>query len=331
MEIHNNIERIIRLYFGKHISQRGQSLFGRWLRSSDEIEEKEKVLQRLWLQASTKVTDTTYEDWNILQKRIISKSPRKHSLSLPHQWLKYAAVVALMLLTAGSTYLLTMQTKPLQPSEMAELFVPYGKSREFTLPDGSQVWVNSGSLLVYPKDFSKMNTRTVYLSGEASFKVQHNKEQPFIVKTTHMNIEALGTHFTVESYQGGMYTKATLEEGSIRVDIKGEKMSSSILKPNDQLVYCRQNQSVSVLQVDAYLYGMERSGYLIFENTPLSQVIASLERKFNVTIHYNAQKYANAYYNIKLAPEESLTEVLDILQQLVGLKYKIKDDVVFIN
>lgn len=83
-------------------------------------------------------------------------------------------------------------------------------------------------------------------------------------------------------------------------------MSSSILKPNDQLVYCRQNQSVSVLQVDAYLYGMERSGYLIFENTPLSQVIASLERKFNVTIHYNAQKYANAYYNIKLAPEESL-------------------------
>lgn len=131
MEIHNNIERIIRLYFGKHISQRGQSLFGRWLRSSDEIEEKEKVLQRLWLQASTKVTDTTYEDWNILQKRIISKSPRKHSLSLPHQWLKYAAVVALMLLTAGSTYLLTMQTKPLQPSEMAELFVPYGKSRVY--------------------------------------------------------------------------------------------------------------------------------------------------------------------------------------------------------
>lgn len=331
METHSNIKRIIRLYFGKHFSRCGRILFGRWLRSGDIIEEKEKALQELWSQAPSEVTQTTYDDWNSLQKQLTNKSSRKRSLLLSRQWMKYAAVAALMLLTAGTTYWLTIHTKPLQPSEMAELFVPYGKSQELTLPDGSQAWVDAGSLLVYPKDFSKMNTRTVYLTGEASFKVQQNKEQPFIVKTIHLDIEALGTLFRVESYPCGKSTKTTLEEGSVRVDIKGINPSSSILKPNDQLVYSHEDGSVKVQQVDAYLYGMERSGYLIFENVSFDQVIKTLERKYNVSIHYNAQKYTDAYYNVKFAPGESLTDVLNILQQLVGLNYKIKDDTVFIN
>lgn len=59
---------------------------------------------------------------------------------------------------------------------MAELFVPYGESRQVILPDGSQVWVDAGSLLVYPKDFTDTETRTVYLTGEASFTVRKTRK-----------------------------------------------------------------------------------------------------------------------------------------------------------
>jgi ferric-dicitrate binding protein FerR (iron transport regulator) len=332
MEVHNDSKRIIGLYFGKHFSRYGRILFARWLRADDEKEEKTGVLQELWKQSPKEAaTDMTYADWNALQKRLQDEPCESRTLFLSRRWMKYAAVAALLVLTAGTSFWLTDNLKPIQPANMSELFVPYGESRQLTLPDGSQVWVDAGSLLVYPKDFAKTDTRTVYLNGEASFKIQKNAKQPFIVKTTHLDVQALGTVFTVESYPDGLYTKATLEEGSIRVDVKGGFPSSSVLKPNDQLVYSRQDQTARIQTVDAALYGMERNGYLIFENTSFSQLIPALERKFNIVIHYDAQKYARHYYNVKFAPGESLADVLNILQQLVGLNYKIKGNVVFIN
>lgn len=71
--------------------------------------------------------------------------------------------------------------------------------------------------------------------------------------------------------------------------------------------------------------------YLIFENVSFNQLMASLERKFNVTIHYNSQKYANEYYNVKFSPDETIEDVLNILQQLVGIQYKVNGRTVFIN
>ena len=124
---------------------------------------------------------------------------------------------------------------------------------------------------------------------------------------------------------------ATLEEGSVQVSVKGESHKPSILKPDQQLVYSHHANTVNILDVDASLYKMERSGYLIFENATFSRVVASLERKFNVTIHYNSQKYAAECYNVKFAPNESLEDVLDVLHQLIGIHYKIKGNVVFIN
>ena len=96
-------------------------------------------------------------------------------------------------------------------------------------------------------------------------------------------------------------------------------------------VYSHAAHTVTVRPVDALLYKMERSGYLIYENVSFSHLMASLERKFNVTIHYNSQKYADEYYNVKFAPHETLEDVLAVLQQLIGIRFKIKGNVVFIN
>ena len=246
-------------------------------------------------------------------------------------WIKYAAVIALMLLTGAATFFVTDRLKPTRHVEMAELFVPYGESRQVILPDGSQVWVDAGSLLVYPKDFTDTENRTVYLTGEASFTVRKNREKPFIVKTTYLDIQALGTVFTVASYPGDSCTSTILEEGSVKVDVKTGDHQPAILKPNERLVYSHAAHTVTVQSVDALLYKMERSGYLIYENVSFSHLMASLERKFNVTIHYNSQKYADEYYNVKFAPHETLEDVLTVLQQLIGIHFKIKGNVVFIN
>ena len=151
------------------------------------------------------------------------------------------------------------------------------------------------------------------------------------MKTPHLDVEALGTVFTVEAYPGDSCSMTTLEEGSVLVSVSTESIEPILLKPDQQLVYSHTAHTVSVHAVDASIYNREREGYLIFENIPFNRLMASLERKFNVTIHYNSQKYADEYYTVKFSPDEGLEDVLGVLSQLVGIQYTIKRDVVFVK
>lgn len=331
MEDNNPIKRLVRLYFGKQFSRSGRILFGRWLKADADKPDKTEALQDLWESAEAEVTESTYRDWSALQKRISFEPGQKYFISVYRHVYKYVAILTLILLTAGTTYWITDRSQHGHRMEMAQLFVPYGENREVILPDGSQVWVNAGSLLIYPKDFTAADTRTVYLTGEAAFSVQKNPEKPFIVKTTYLDVQALGTVFTVEAYPSDSCSMAILEEGSVVVSVEDEGIRPTLLKPDQQLIYSHTEHAVTVQHVDASLYKMERKGYLVFENIPFHRLIASLERTFNVTIHYNSQKYAGQYYNVKFSPNETLDDVLNILQQLVGIQYSVKGKVVFIH
>lgn len=331
MEENDNTQRLMRLYFGKHFSRYGRILFGRWLKASDDKSRKEDILRELWEESDATADQTTEKDWAMLRRNLSVEANRERIVPLYRRYLKYVAVVVLMILTAGTTYWATDRLKSIRKMEMAQVFVPYGESRQVTLPDGSEVWLDAGSLLIYPTEFTDVDTRTVYLTGEASFSVLKNPELPFIVKTTNMDVQALGTVFTVEAYPSDTCSMAMLEEGSVLVSVRDEHIQPTLLKPDQQLIYSHVEHKITVKSVDVSLYQMERSGYLIFENVPFNRLIVALERKFNVTIHYNSQRYASEFYNVKFSPDETLEDVLFILQQLVGIHYKINGNVVFIN
>lgn len=323
MEVHQSIRKIFRLYIGKHFTRVGRAVFGKWLRAEQFHEEKEAVLQEYWLETRAEITSATWHDWNRLRDGMGLMLERKKPVRT--EWLKYAAVAALLILTAGGTYWFTNTYTLRSSTEMAEMFVPYGETREIVLPDSSRVWVNAGSTLLYPSDFKKMNSRTVYLTGEASFRVQKNKEKPFIVKTLGLDVQALGTVFTVKSYAGERYTTATLEEGCVKVSLKENSGRSYILKPSEQLIYSHDDYSVRMNQVDLSAYKMLRKGYLIFENVSFQEMVSTLEKKYGVTFQYNATQYGNELYNVKFAPTESIEDVMEILRQLIGIQYIIKE------
>lgn len=327
----HDTKNILNIYFGKLFSERGRILFGRWLRAEDATKLKEEALHVLWENNSVQPSAATHEDWNKLQKRLYTVPIIRTSASFWRHIVQYSAVAVFTLLLVSTAFLLADRVRSPKHVHMSEYFVPYGESRLITLPDSSTVFVDAGSLLIYPTDFVDMDTRSVYLTGKASFTIRENKEKPFIVKTTYLNVEALGTTFTVKSYPTDLYTTATLESGSIRVDMKGGDIPSSLLKPNEQLVYYHKEHTVYIHMVDASIYEMERQGYLIFNNASFEQLMASLERKYNLVIQYNSQKYAKECYNVKFAPNESIEDVFDVLQQLTGLNYRINKSVVIIN
>ncbi|MDD4515883.1 FecR family protein [Massilibacteroides sp.] len=326
MRNHERIKQLIGLYFGKKFSLNTCILFGRWLIAEDGKVPKSKVLEEIWRQTSTKSTKETSRDWMELQNRIKPKPSVLHSL----RWIKYAAAIGLII-TIGATIWITGRT-PVSPTiKMAEIFVPYGDSQSIILPDSSEIMLNAGSLLVYPVSFENSLSRTVYLTGEASFSVRKNPEKPFIVETNHMSVRVLGTIFTVKSYPGDTCTTATLEEGSVLVKVKETDIEAVILKPEQQLVYSHKSNSINIMNIDIELFQLKKTGYLIFENSSFNELMIALERKFNVTIQYNSQKHAGDYYNIKFSPEESLEDALRVLEQLIGIHFKIDKKTVIIN
>lgn len=332
MNENNPIKSIINLYFGKHFSKYGRILFGRWLKAETDYLQKGQAMKDLWTETQGTPTEETYQDWEKLYNSLpITDTRKAKSISIYQKSLNYAAVGALMILSASVTYWITSQSRLMETPEMTYLSVPYGENREILLPDGSTARVDAGSSLIYPKDFSNTKTRTIYLSGEASFSVRKNQEQPFIVKTSFVDVQALGTVFSIEAYAGDSLSKTTLKEGSVLVSISEGNMAPTVLKPNQQLVYSHTERTATVQDIDASLYDMERDGYLIFEHVSFDRLILILERKFNVTIHYNSQKYMDAGYNVKFSPRESLEDILDILSELIGIRYSIKGKTVIIN
>ena len=121
--------------------------------------------------------------------------------------------------------------------KVAELAVTtkYGSKTDIQLPDGSKVWLNSGSSLKYDKQFGK-ELREVVLSGEAFFDVVRNAEKPFIIHTTNMDIKVLGTRFNVKSYANDKQSEASLIHGSIEVFIKKEGLKKILSEPNHKIV-----------------------------------------------------------------------------------------------
>ena len=100
----NNIKRIIQLYFGKHFSRSGRVLFGRWLRAEGGASEKSDMLQAFWEHLPAEATAETREDWDALQRHLQVEPVRRNTVPMYRGWIKYAAVIALMLLTGAATF-----------------------------------------------------------------------------------------------------------------------------------------------------------------------------------------------------------------------------------
>nr|WP_129734732.1 FecR family protein [Parabacteroides goldsteinii] len=322
------VQNIIRLFFGKRFSKEAQLRFRYWFRSEEDHKEKEDTLRELW-EASPSVTSE--QTWEQLAKIRVRIAQNKENPIPVRYRLRYAAVAAIWLLTMLGTWYFSVQpAKEISP-KLTEFYVPYGDRQEITLSDGTTVWVNAGSVLIYPSEF-KADTRTVFLSGEAYFNVAKNPEQPFIVSTQHLDVQALGTMFSVDAYPGASETVATLEEGSIQVDVKSAEVPVSVLKPNEQLVYSHETHQFRVNKVDAEQVSAWKDGYLIFKDATFEEVIVALERKYNVTINYNAEKYKERTYYVKFNPDESIEDALTILSHLIEhFRYKVNGKTISIN
>ena len=318
----------IRKFFQQSLSQDLKKRFGQWLTNDHLIDEKKQAMQELWAEESTEANAQTLEDLEMLHLRIADSSRKRFRIN---SILKVAAAIALLITGSLSSYFFLNSTQRYGDVKMLQCFVPYGERKSIKLPDGSIAWLNAGSLLIYPEEF-RGDIRSLYLSGEAEFTVTKNKKKPFIVKTNHIEVEALGTVFTVTSFPGDSTTKAMLEEGSIRVAVNKKELENRILVPNELLTYSHNSEKITVSSIDAKQRAKWKEGYLIFQSATLAEIFTDIERRHNVSISYDKQRLGTGIYNVKFMPNETVEQNFEVLHELIpGFNYKIKGNVIYIN
>lgn len=319
----DGVNKIISTFFENSFTSKTQLLFRKWLRLNENIDEKENAMSQLWENSPSTVTVETIEDLEKIREKIaVSENLSQQRVFNLRRVLQYAAVVALIIVSTITATYLVINPKPV---EYAQLSVTNGGSQKVTLADGTIITANAGSTVIYPEDFSHSDTRTVFLTGEADFKVAKNPNKPFIVKTKHLSVTALGTYFNVKSYPNDNFTRATLIEGSVKVCLFDSTKQSFILSPNDQFVYHNNSGTSETITVDAAKLASWEKGYLIFQGVGFEEIANTLERKYNVTINYDNHKLnKNQSYFIKFSPDESVDNVMRVLSKLVeNSTYKI--------
>ena len=200
---------------------------------------------------------------------------------------------------------------------------PKGSVSEMYLPDGTHIYLNSGSEIKYTIDGSE-RMREIFLNGEAWFQVAKNKDKPFLVHTSAYDVQVIGTIFNLKAYSNENEVVTTLEEGMVNVKSSGnfQLAEEIVLKPGEQLIFNKDLKNINITEVNTKWFTSWKDNKLVFVNMSFKDLQVLLERKYGVEIDVVDQNILNYHYD-GIIKDETILEVLDILKQTLPIQYQI--------
>ena len=281
MEIHTDIETLLTKYFeGKTNSTENEQIEA-WLNADEEHWHIAKQLNALYL-----AVDTQHIIQKIDTEKALNKVKSKTMVRTLSWWgwtQRIAAILSIPLLI-GVLVLYSGRQQPAVIAQMMEIKTNAGMTISVLLPDSTVVYLNSESSLRYPTFFAG-DVRHVELNGEAYFDVTHHPQKRFIVSTPHHSqVEVYGTSFNVEAYDSENIISTTLIKGSVGFVYKNSKgkFQKSMLSPKQKLVYSSQTGEIKRYATSGESEISWKDGKLIFNDTPLDEVLHMLGKRFNV-------------------------------------------------
>jgi len=207
---------------------------------------------------------------------------------------------------------------------------PRGGKYQINLPDGTRVWLNSGSALKYPLNFTGY-FRKVELKGEGYFEVAKDKTKPFLVKTAQQEVEVLGTHFNISSYTDEAVVKTTLLEGSVKVKANtgDSKVSAQeILKPGEQSQLSSNQIKVGPADLESVMAW--KNGDFVFEGDDLKSIMRQLSRWYDVEVIYQGN-FVKLRFGGYVSRSKNISSVLNIMASTGKVHFEIIDKKIIVT
>ena len=316
----NGIDLLIFNYLQGKASKEEIETLDAWLSESFENLTYYKHLRNIWESS----VDLPVSTENALSKVMKQIDHEYKAITFWHFWQKVAAVLLIPLLLSVAWFSLTRKAEHRRlETTYNSVTAAFGSFSSLELPDGSKVWLNSGSHLKYPMRFSDHN-RQVYLSGEAYFEVHSDDTSPFYVNTPYFGVKATGTRFNVTSYKNNLSPSVTLVEGKVSVQEISQcrhNETLAILLPGQHMEYDTLLGKTIIQTVDTYKYVAWKDGKLVFRNDLLSEVARRISLQYNVDIEVIGEKINKNRYRATFE-NQPLNELLELLKMSAPIDYK---------
>lgn len=207
-----------------------------------------------------------------------------------------------------------------------ELIIPKGGEYQVVLADGTKVWLNSASRLIYPQSFMGKERRVV-LSGEAFFDVAHDAERPFIVETSRMNVKVLGTRFNVNDYDDNEEVSTTLVNGSVEI-VSGDQQVFRLV-PGEQ-AYGKENK-LEKREVNVRLYTSWIDGKFLFNNTELEEIAKQISRWYDVEIFFSSENVKKVRFTGAIVKFKPLDDLVRMIESTSQVRFSVKGKTIVIS
>lgn len=211
-----------------------------------------------------------------------------------------------------------------------KLIVPKGERYHITMIDGTEVELNANSALTFSNAIHSKD-RKVELTGEAFFDVAHDKSKPFIVKSSNMQIEVLGTEFNVSNNTDNKFSRITLIDGSVKVsNAIGDHV---VINPGEQATVYHNQNDINVQQADVQESVAWMAGRLIFNDDKLENLIPRINQWYGVKFVLIGEDIKEMRFTGTLKRENDLIYFLQMLKYTEGISYEINNEQVklFLN
>ena len=278
--------------------------------SITERAELESEMDRVWNEAQDLPQSDSHN--HLLYKKeaqdLLDKTRKRERRISLSTFIKYAASIAIIVsIGFGAKLYLNHSSKQHTSASdhlLTEISVNHGEHKQVTLPDGTIVHLNAGTVMRYPAEFTS-DIRLVEMEGEAFFNVMRDEGKPFIVRTRQADVKVLGTSFNVKAYQ------------------EDELMTESVMRllPNEQIIVNNTNGEILKKNEDAQKVTAWLQGGLYFNRTPISSVIHDLERMYNQEIVLDPNVVFDDYIYGE-HDNKSLEAVLNAIQYSTGIRYR---------
>ena len=322
-------EQLIHTYLSGHATPGEQRELLEWLRESEENKRLFFEMKAVWsgLQTMDRLaeSDRMESSLRMLNEKIDQRAARmikptvsKSSFAISGKWMLMVAAVILLILLP-----LTWILREGSTSDITQLYVTNRSNlvKVLYLPDGTKVWLNKNTSLIYPEKFS-MKQREVILDGEAFFDVTKDKKHPFVVKTSSFNIKVLGTTFNVHSYKEDVQVSAVLESGVIQLQsAQGDALVT--MHPGQQALYKPDTKELEVSYVAVNEHISWRYNLVTLNNVTIHEVVKSLEENYQIKIQTDSVTLRDHRYNFTYDKGDSAEESVRMLQYVTGLNCKI--------
>jgi transmembrane sensor len=334
-----NAEIITKYLSGKCSDKELEGLY-EWVKLSEENKQFFSDIRNAW--AIANMTERA-DDKDRLQgeyEKLLQKLEKddvlgedKHLIRRPaSRWGTIKRFAAVVLITIGLSTVVNYLIWHDRGTEGAnhQLVVPSGQQAQLTLSDGTKIWLNARSKLIYPGRFASKK-REVMLEGEGFFEVTHDSKKPFIVKTSDLNIKVLGTSFNISSYQDDNEVKLTLVNGAVSILEKTSDQEMARLAPDQMAVFSKADKKITVSKVETDFYTSWKEGQFKFRQMSFEEIAKRLSRNFNMEFVFRNKNIKNITYTGSFYNYEPLIQILEIMQKNSPFVFDIKKNQVLIK